>query len=49
MTQLRSVSVYFRDENKVMRRIPNVKALVVKGVATKVYTLPPGILQEMDL
>ena len=46
---VRSVSVYFRDENKVMRRIPDVKALVIDGVATKVYTLPPVKLQEMDL
>jgi len=49
MKRFRSVSVYYRDENKVMRKIPHVKAHLDKGKAFKVYTLPPVQLQELDL
>jgi len=41
--------VYYRDENKVMRKIPNVKALTDGDEVYKVYTLPPVIKQELVL
>ena len=35
----RWVKLYFRDQNKIMRAIPNLEALVVDDVLAKMYTL----------
>jgi len=40
----RWVKIYFRDQDKVMRSIPNLEALVSKDVLRKVYTLSPRVL-----
>lgn len=39
----RWVKIYFRDQDKVMRAIPNLEALVSKDVLLKVYTLLPRV------
>lgn len=39
---VRAVSVYFRDEDGVMRAIPNLKVITIDGRPDKVYTLPDG-------
>ena len=44
MKTTRWVKVYFRDQDKVMRAIPNLEALVSKDVLVKVYTLLPRVL-----
>lgn len=49
MKRFRSISVYYRDENKVMRKIPHLKAHLDKGKVFKVYTLPPVKEQELEL
>ena len=49
MKRFRAISVYYRDENKVMRRIPDVKALTDGKLVYKVYTLPPVKPQEINL
>tara|TARA_R100001463_G_scaffold126536_1_gene184297 strand:+ start:667 stop:816 length:150 start_codon:yes stop_codon:yes gene_type:complete len=49
MKRFRSVSVYYRDENKVMRKIPNLKAHLDSGEVFRVYTLPPVKEQELKL
>ena len=49
MKPVRALSVYFRDTDGVMRKISNVKVIVVDGAATKVYTLPPVTEQELIL
>jgi len=38
----RMVKLYFRDQDKVMRAIPNLEGLVRNDVLRKVYTLKPG-------
>jgi len=38
----RMVKLYFRDQNKVMRAIPHLEALVRNDELRKVYTLKPG-------
>lgn len=46
----RSVSIYYRDENKVMQKIKGVKVFIHRGHPVKVYTLPPvEVGQEIDL
>jgi hypothetical protein len=35
----RWVKLYFRHQDKVMRAIPNIEALVLNEVLAKVYTL----------
>jgi|TARA_R110000823_G_C15853923_1_gene492464 hypothetical protein len=47
MKRFRTVSVYYRDEEGVMRKIPHVVAHLDKGSVFRVYTLPPVELQEM--
>lgn len=49
LKRFRSVSIYVRDKDGIMRSIPNVKAFIDNGEVVKVYTLPPGKLQEMNL
>lgn len=51
MKRFRSVSIYYRDSKKIFQRIPHVKVFVdeKKKIPEKVYTLPPLILDEMDL
>jgi len=36
----RYVSIYYRDENKVMQKIPNIEIQITPKGST-VYTLPP--------
>ena len=43
----RTVTLYFRDQSKVMRAIPNVKGVVWKDTLAKVYTLYPLRPQEL--
>jgi hypothetical protein len=38
----RFVKLYFRDQNKVMRAIPNIEGMVTDDVLLKVYTRLPG-------
>jgi hypothetical protein len=40
MIPVRYVSLYYRDENKIMRKIPNIEIRISEKGAT-VYTLPP--------
>jgi len=40
----RFVKLYFRDQNKVMRAIPNLEGLVYKDSLVKVYTFPDSKL-----
>lgn len=47
MKRFRSVSVYYRDEEGVMRKIPHMKAHIARGKVFRVYTLPPGKLGEI--
>ena len=49
LKRFRSVSIYVRDKDGIMRSIPNVKAFSDNGKVVKVYTLPPVKLQEMNL
>jgi len=35
----RLVKLYFRGQDKVMRSIPNLEALIIQDVLRKVYTL----------
>jgi len=35
----RWVKLYFRDQKKIMRSIPNLEGLVVNDVLAKMYTL----------
>jgi len=46
---VRSLSVYYRDEDGVMRTIPKVKVIVIDGRPDKVYTLFPVHEQELIL
>jgi len=45
----RTVTLYFRDQSKVMRAIPNVKGVVWKDTLAKVYTLYPLPPQEIEV
>lgn len=47
--RFRTVSVYYRDEEGVMRMIPNLKAHISRGKVFRVYTLPPGELGELAI
>jgi len=38
----RFVKLYFRDQNKIMRAIPNLEGLVRGDELRKVYALKPG-------
>tara|TARA_R110002110_G_scaffold135567_1_gene319728 strand:- start:895 stop:1044 length:150 start_codon:yes stop_codon:yes gene_type:complete len=49
MKRFRSVSVYYRDEEGVMRKIPHVVAHLSRGKVFRVYTLPPVEGQELKL
>jgi hypothetical protein len=40
----RWVKLYFRDQKKIMRAIPNLEGLVVNDVLAKMYTLSPRVL-----
>ena len=44
---VRSLTVYYRDEDGIMRAIPKVKVIVIDNRPEKVYTLTP--LQEQEL
>ena len=46
---VRSLSVYYRDEDGIMRAIPKVKVIVIDGRPDKVYTLFPVKDQELIL
>lgn len=46
---VRSLSVYYRDEDGIMRAIPKVKVIVIDGRPDKVYTLFPVLEQELIL
>ena len=48
-SRFRHVSVYYRDSNKVMRKIPNLVLFIDNGVLVKVYTLADGKKQEIEL
>jgi hypothetical protein len=49
MKPVRALTVYYRDEEGIMRAIPKVKVLVVDGRPDKVYTLFPVKEQELIL
>ncbi len=49
MKPVRAVKVSYRDEDGVMRAIPNVKLIIVDGSPEKVYTLYPRKEKEMIL
>jgi len=46
---VRALTVYYRDEDGIMRAIPKVKVIVVDGRPDKVYTLFPVLEQELIL
>jgi len=46
---VRSLTVYYRDEDGIMRAIPKVKVIVIDGRPGKVYTLFPVKEQELIL
>ncbi len=46
---VRSLTVYYRDEDGIMRAIPKVKVIVTDGRPEKVYTLFPVQDQELIL
>lgn len=50
MKRFRHVSLYYRDENKVFRKVPGIKLLVKKltGRLVEVYTLPKTAVQEIE-
>lgn len=47
--RFRHVSVYYRDSNKVMRKIPGLVLFIDDGVLVKVYTLIDGKKREIEL
>lgn len=49
MRGVRSLTVYYRDEDGIMRAIPKVKVIVIDGRPDKVYTLFPVLEQELIL
>jgi len=52
MKRYRSVSIYYRNNQKVFKKIPNVLVFVdeKKNIPERVYTLPPlKHPQELDL
>jgi hypothetical protein len=59
MKRFRNVSIYYRNSDGIMKKIPNVKLFLDKGFGgrgvkgeklVKVYTLPPGkVPQEIIL
>ncbi|MBT6894111.1 MAG: hypothetical protein HOA20_01835 [Rhodobacterales bacterium] len=58
MKRFRNVSIYYRDSDGIMKKIPNVKLFYDTGFGgrfkgeklVKVYTLPPGkVPQEIIL
>jgi hypothetical protein len=50
MKRFRHVSLYYRDENKVFRKVPGIKLLVNKlnGRLVEVYTLPTAAESESE-
>ena len=48
MMPARYVSLYYRDENKVMRKIPDIEIQITEKGAT-VYTLPPLAYAKLRL
>ena len=46
---VQSLTVYYRDEDGIMRAIPKVKVIVTDGRPDKVYTLYPIKEQELIL
>lgn len=41
MKRFRNVQLYYRDENKVMRKIEGLKVLIWRGKADEVNYIPP--------
>jgi len=53
MKRFRNVSIYYRNSDGIMKKIPNVKVFIDtknKDLPVKMYTLPPlQVPQELDL
>ena len=48
MKRCRIVNLYYRDENKVMRKVEGLQIIIWKGEADEVRYIPPECFSEDD-